>query len=181
MTKIEKRCRIKVNVNKRTYPDTRLMLEFGIGVLIPVRWIDKTKGEIIRKLPIVEIDISNRSKPVFVLDASVKYNSRLIQHTFNQILEYCFDYLEDIPMSDYSHLIDSVKIDEYIAITHNNHEYLVDDIVKVNDCNMAYRTGRICEINAERNTFTIDTSEDAKSSSQIYSIDNVISIELAPE
>lgn len=182
MAKIEKRCKFKVVLKKDMRPGMRDMLEFGIGWKIPVPWYDKNKGKIIRKLPIVEIDISDASKPVFVLDASTKYHSRLVQHSFDYILEYCFDYIEDIPkLSDYKFLIDDTKVDEYVAITTDNYEYLIDDIVKVTDRHMVSQSGRICEINADGSTFTIDTSDDAKSSSWVYSIDEVLSIESAPE
>lgn len=182
MAKIEKRCKFKVVLKKDMRPGMRDMLEFGIGWKIPVPWYDKNKGKIIRKLPIVEIDISDASKPVFVLDASTKYNSRLVRHSFDYILECCFDYIEDIPkLSDYKFLIDDIKVDEYVAITADNYEYLVDDIVKVTTRHMGSQSGRICEINDKGNTFTIDTSEDAHSSSWIYSIDEVLSIESAPE
>ncbi len=182
MAKIEKRCKFKVALKKDMRPGMRDMLEFGIGWKIPVPWYDKNKGEIIRKLPIVEIDISDASKPVFVLDASTKYNSRLVRHSFDYILECCFDYIEDIPkLSDYKFLIDDIKVDEYVAITSDNYEYLVDEIVKVTTRHMCSQSGRICEINDKSNTFTIDTSEDAYSSSWIYSIDDVLLIKSAPE
>lgn len=182
MAKIEKRCKFKVALKKDMRPGMRDMLEFGIGWKIPVPWYDKNKGEIIRKLPIVEIDISDASKPVFVLDASTKYNSRLVRHSFDYILECCFDYIEDIPkLSDYKFLIDDIKVDEYVAITSDNYEYLVDEIVKVTTRHMCSQSGRICEINDKSNTFTIDTSEDAHSSSWIYSIDDVLLIKSAPE
>lgn len=182
MAKIEKRCKFKVALKKDMRPGMMDMLEFGVGWKIPVPWYDKNKGKIIRKLPIVEIDISDASKPVFVLDASTKYHSRLVQHSFDYILECCFDYIEDIPkLSDYKFLIDDIKVDEYVAITTDNYEYLIDEIVKVTTRHMDSRSGRICEINDKGNTFTIDTSEDAHSSSWIYSIDEVLSIESAPE
>lgn len=178
MAKIEKRYTIRIFIDKRARPDIRPMFMFGIGVKIPIRWMDKNNVEIIRKLPIVDIDISDKSKPVFVLDASTKYHSRLIQHSFDYILECCFDYVDGIPkMSDYKLLIDSIKVDEYVAIVHNGYEYVLDDIVKVTDRNITSQIGRICEINEEGSTFTIDTSEDAKSSSWIYSIDEAFSIE----
>ena len=177
MAKIEKRCTIRIFIDKRACPDIKPMFTFGIGVNIPIRWMDKNNVEIIRKLPIVDIDISDKSKPVFVLDASTKYHSKLIQLSFNYILECCFDYVDDIPeMSDYKLLIDSIKVDEYVAIVHNGYEYVLDDIVKVTDRDMASQIGRICEINEEGSTFTIDTSEDANSSSWIYSIVEVFSI-----
>lgn len=177
MAKIEKRCNFRIFINKNSRPDIRPMFMFGIGVNIPIPWMDKTKGEIIRKLPIVDIDISDKSKPVFVLDASTKYHSNLIKHSFDYILECCCDYVDDIPkMSDYKLLIDSIKVDEYVAIVHNGYEYVLDDIVKVTDRDMASQIGRICEINEDGSTFTIDTSEDANSSSWIYSIDEVFSI-----
>ena len=182
MAKIEKRCKFKVVLKKDMRPGMMDMLEFGIGWKIPVPWYDKNKGKIIRKLPIVEIDISDASKPVFVLDASTKYNSRLVRHSFDYILECCFDYIEDIPkLSDYKFLIDDIKVDEYVAITADNYEYLIDEIVKVTTRHMGSQSGRICEINDKGNTFTIDTSEDTHSSSWIYSIDEVLSIESAPE
>lgn len=137
----------------------------------------KNKGKIIRQLPIVEIDISDASKPVFVLDASTKYHSRLVKHSFNYILECCFDYIDIPKLSDYKFLIDDIKVDKYAAIITDNYEYLVDDIVKVTDRHMVSQSGRICEINADGSTFTIDTSDDAKSSSWVYSIDEISSIE----
>ena len=182
MVKIEKRCKFKVSLKKDMRPGMMDMLEFGIGWEIPVPWYDKNKGEIIRKLPIVEIDISNATKPVFVLDASTKYHSRLVQHSFDYILECCFNYLDDIPkMSDYNFLIDNIKVDEYVAITTDSYEYLVDDIVKVTGRHTVSQSGRICEINDKGSTFTIDTSDDAHSSSWVYSIDEVFSIESSYE
>lgn len=178
MAKIEKRCKFKVTLKANMRPGMMDILVFGVGYKVPVPWYDKNKGKIIRQLPIVEIDISDASKPVFVLDASTKYHSRLVQNSLNYILECYFDYIEDIPkLSDYKMLIDDIKVDEYIAITTNNYEYLIDEIVKVTTRHMDSRSGRICEINDKENTFTIDTSEDAHSSSWIYSIDEVLSIE----
>ncbi len=178
MAKIEKRCNFRIFINKNSRPDIRPMFMFGIGVNIPTPCMDKTKVEIIRKLPIVDIDISDKSKPVFVLDASTKYHSNLIKHSFDYILECCCDYVDDIPkMSDYKLLIDSIKVDEYKAIVHNGYEYLVDEIVRVTDRHMVSQSGRICEINADGSTFTIDTSDDAKSYSWVYSIDEISSIE----
>lgn len=115
---------------------------------------------------------------MFVLDASTKYHSRLVQHSFDYILECCFDYIEDIPkLSDYKFLIDDIKVDEYVAITTDNYEYLIDEIVKVTTRHMDSQSGRICEINADGSTFTIDTSDYAKSSSWVYSIYEISSIE----
>ena len=41
MAKIEKRCTIRIFIDKRACPGIRPMFMFGIGVHIPIRWMDK--------------------------------------------------------------------------------------------------------------------------------------------
>ncbi len=185
MASIEKRVIIRVIVKDLKNINAKRIIILGIGVKIPVPWMEKgQKKPKIRRLPIVKIDMEDKDKPKFVLDASTKYNSRFVQHSFNEILEYCFDYIDipnDIDCIKYDPE-SNIEINEYVAIINEDgYECLLDDIVKVEDYNMVSCTGRICEIDIDSGTFTIDNSEEGRSSIRVYSIDKIFSIRTSYE
>lgn len=172
---IEKRYMIKV-IPKKDYSQIIPIIELSIGVLVPIHWMNKEKGMKVRALPIIKIDIHDKSNPIFTLDVSTKIYSEIIQCSLDQILNYCLNVLDISEGYNISQNIDDIKITEYDVIVCDECEYVVGDIIRVMNKYIIPLTGRVCEIDYERRTFTIDSSENAKSSLLVYPIDEVFVI-----
>lgn len=170
--KIENRRKLIITLTEDMHKQFQSPIILKSGFKVPIPWRDmEKKKQITRMCNITNIEISEKYEYILIIDTSIKYHSSGVKYSVYDILSFMMD--KDIDYLNFNRYVESIVIDEYIAICDEYNEYVVDSIVELGYLRKNTITGRIAELNCDDQTVVLDISENSKS---LYYKDNIINI-----